>query len=42
MRNMDIIIERVRIIDGSGAPISVKRKFPAWDALFRRYAEESR
>ena len=29
-------------IDGSGAPISVKRKFPAWDALFRRYAEESR
>lgn len=29
-------------IDGSGAPISVKRKFPAWDALFRRYAEENR
>lgn len=29
-------------IDANGAPISVKRKFPAWDALFRRYAEESR
>ena len=29
-------------IDGSGAPVSLRRKFPAWDELFRRYAEESR
>ena len=29
-------------IDSSGAPISLKRKFPAWDALFRSHAEESR
>ena len=29
-------------IDGSGAPVSLRRKFPAWDELFRKYAEESR
>ncbi len=29
-------------IDGSGAPVSLRRKFPAWDALFCRFAEQSR
>ena len=29
-------------IDGSGKPISLRRRFPAWDELFRRCAEESR
>ena len=29
-------------IDGSGKPISLRRRNPAWDALFCRCAEESR
>lgn len=29
-------------IDGSGKPISLRRRFPAWDALFCRCAQESR
>ncbi len=27
-------------IDGSGRPISLRRRFPAWDDLFRRCAEQ--
>ena len=29
-------------IGADGSPLSLKRKFPAWDALFRRYAEEAK
>ena len=28
-------------IDVSGRPISLRRRFPAWDDLFRRCAEQS-
>ena len=28
-------------IDGKGIPLSFRRRFPAWDSLFRQYAENS-